>query len=97
MQLVEDRDEALEASRTALVSGGKSVGLDVTIAALGWPTAECVVGGQLSLGTSCIRLLLALIVAGGGAVIQFDNAVEARHEADEFGQSARGIFEELGP
>jgi len=97
MQLVEDRDDALAAIGSALGSGFKYLSLDLTIAALGWPTAECIVGGTLTLGATCIRFVLALLVAGGGAVIGFDQAGEAWREADRLGQSARGIFEELGP
>ena len=97
MQEIEDRDDALAASRAAFGSGVNFLGLDGTIALLGWPTAECIVGGELTLGTSCIRFVLALLAAGVGGAVGFDAAAEARDLADEYGQSSRGMFEELGP
>ena len=97
MQLIEDRDDALTARRSALGSGFKFLGIDGTIAALGWPTAECIVGGELTLGTSCVRFVLALIAAGTVGIIGFNQAGEFSRQADESGQSAREVFEELGP
>jgi len=97
MQLIEDRDDALAAGRTALRSGAKYLSLDATIALLGWPTAECIVGGELTFGATCVRFVLAVLAAGGVGVIGLNQAGEARRQADELGQSARGIFEELGP
>ena len=97
MQLIDDRDEALAASRTAVGSGFKFLGLEGTMELLDRQSAECMVGVKLTLGAACIRFVLALVVAGGGAVFGFGEAGEARREAEEFGQSAWGILEELGP
>jgi hypothetical protein len=97
MQEIKNRDDALAAGQAALQTGLEIGMLNLPIAALGWPAAECVVAGELTLGTSCVRFALAVLAAIGRAAIGFDQAGEAWREADRLGQSARGIFEELGP
>jgi hypothetical protein len=66
MQEIKNRDDALAAGQAALQTGLEIGMLNLPIAALGWPAAECVVAGELTLGTSCVRFALAVLAAIGG-------------------------------
>lgn len=90
MQLIDDRDDALAASADALEFGGMFAGLDVVIASLGWETAECIVAGEVTLGTSCIRFGLTVLAATGAALRGISDSKQARAEADGVANEARG-------
>lgn len=67
----------------------------MTIAALGWESAECIVGAEITLGASCIRFALTVLGAGVAAIKGFADSGKASSEAEDIGEDAREIFEGL--
>jgi hypothetical protein len=62
-EVVRQRDTQLEKRGASSAWAAGLAGLDLLGAALGWETAKCIIGAEVTLGTSCIGFL---VLVGGG-------------------------------
>lgn len=100
VEIISQRDVQLDKKRS---SGGWALGLggaDVVGATLGWEAAECVVGAEVTLGTSCIAFAITLgsgVVAAIKLGADYIGANNALNGEDGLNAQAEAKFADLVP